>query len=184
MKCIFLYLLLIISSNLFAKSLLQDKYQDGLLTDDFGVLKESDLQYDIKNGNPHKYEIQKTQGGYYRWQCFPIKNVKLNYTTWRENDPQGPSEEIINLYDFTLSIKGMAYDHVYIARRALSGYSFWKFYKEWRRTVDGEKYVCINAEPQALKGREKSWFWNKIQTKKGCISFFAGHCDTRDSKKF
>lgn len=178
MRFFFLIFLLIVSSDLLAESSLQKKYPDGLLTDDFGILKESDLVYDIKKGNPRKYEIEKNQSGYYRWQCFPIKNVKLNYSTWKENDPQGTANEITNLYDYHLSVRGVPYNHIYYARRAVNYYSFWKFYKEWKQTIRGEKYVCFNGEPDEPTGREKYWFWNKIQTKKRCMSLFVGHCET------
>lgn len=158
--------------------MLQKKYPDGLLTDDFGILKENDLLSDIREGNPRKYEVKEDQAGYYRWQCFPVKDVKLNYSTWKENDPQGPSDIITNLYDFHLTIQGIPYNHFYYGRRAVNYYSFWKFYKEWKRTTKGEKYVCLNGEPQSVTGKEKSWFWNKIQTKKGCMSLFSGECAT------
>lgn len=178
MKFFLIFFLLIVSNILLAESSLQKKYPDGLLTDDFGILKEEDLLYDIQKGNPRKYEIEQDQAGYYRWQCFPVKNIKLNYSTWRENDPQGASGIITNLYDFDLSIKGGFYSHIYYGRRAVNYYSFWKFYKEWKRTTKGEKYVCLNGEPHEPKGKEKYWFWNKIKTKKRCMSLFSGKCDT------
>lgn len=178
MKFFLIFFLLVLSDIVLAKSSLNKKYPDGLLTDDFGILKEEDLLYDIQEGNPRKYEINQSQGGYYRWQCFPVKNIKLNYSTWRENDPQGPSDIITNLYDFDLSINGKPYSHIYYARRALNYYSFWKFYKEWKRTTKGEKYVCLNGEPHEPNGKEKYWFWNKIKTKKRCMSFFGGGCAT------
>lgn len=28
------------------------------------------------------------------WRCFPIKDVKVNYRIWKDNDPMGPSNVI------------------------------------------------------------------------------------------
>jgi hypothetical protein len=168
-KFILYFLLIIICSYSFAETSLKQKYSEIMLTDDYGIVKEVDIIHDIK-----KYGRKLV-----RWQCFPIKNAKLSSTKWKENDPQGSSDEIVDLYDYSITINGGALTHFYYDRRARNKFFFSLFQKDWKRLTKNQQYFCINGEPWELDGKIQGWVWNKIQTKKGCFSIFTGDCGHR-----
>jgi hypothetical protein len=170
--------------NAFALDSLHKNYPDNLLTDNYEILTEADLLYDLKkDGNPEKYDINKMQPGTYRWQCFSSKSVNFSYSTWRDNHPMGASDVIITMCDFSFSVKGQPYSHFYHDRRARDVESCRRLRKDWKRLSVGQSYVCFNGEPGSLHQKEKLWTWNKIKTKKGCVSLFLGDCETKSYLK-
>jgi hypothetical protein len=74
---------------------LDNKYPDLLLSDDYGILDEADILYDI----------QKLGRGAAIWQCFPLKDVKYSYSTFVDVDPTGDTKEVNTLCDFTFFSK-------------------------------------------------------------------------------
>ena len=168
-KFILSFLLLIIYSHSFAENTLKQKYSDIILTDDYGIIKEVDIVHDIKE---HGRKLV-------HWQCFPVNSAKLSFTKWKENDPQGPSDEIVDLYDYNITIKGEPLNHFYYDRRARNKFFFSLFQKDWKRLTKNQQYFCINGERWELEGKTQGWVWNKIQTKKGCFSVFKDDCGPR-----
>jgi hypothetical protein len=140
-----------------------------MLTNDYGIVKEIDIIHDIK----------KHGRNLVRWQCFPVNSAKLSFTKWKENNPQGPSDEIVDLYDYNISIKGEPLNHFYYDRKARTKFFFSLFQKDWKRLTKNQQYFCINGEPWELEGKTQGWVWNKIQTKKGCFSIFTRDCGPR-----
>lgn len=161
----------------FDKKSLREQYPDGLLTDDYGILTEEDLLFDISQGSSHPYNINEYQSGYYRWQCFPTKNVTFNFGKWRDNDPLGPSDIIVTLCFFGIKVKTDGLSHTYIDRRARRIEFCEGLQEKWKLLTANQDYVCINGEPDGLEGNEKSWTWNKVKTRRGCTSLFEGDCD-------
>jgi hypothetical protein len=158
---------------------LRIKYPDGLLTLDYGILSENDLKYDIKRGNPRPYLIKEFQPGYYRWQCFKTESVKYKYDVWKDNDPMGPSDTIVPLCFFGVHVKSEKIQHLYIDRRARRLEFCQEIENEWKELTRDETYLCLNGEPHGLKHTTVSWTWNKMKTKKGCISLFSGDCNIK-----
>ncbi len=165
------------SGCLYNQKSLREQYPDGLLTDDHSMLGKEDLLYDIKQGNPRPYNISELQSGYYRWQCFPTKNVIFKFDKWRDSDPLGPSDIIVTLCLFAIEVKTDGFSHVYLDRRARRIEFCEEFQKKWKLLTANQDYVCINGEPDGLVGKQKSWTWNKVKTQKGCVSLFEGDCD-------
>lgn len=168
---ILIALFLMICSQSLAEESLKKKYSDMILTEDYGIVREVDMLYDI----------QKHGRKLIRWQCFPVKSAKLSYTTWKENDPQGASDEIVTLCDYNITLKGEPLDHFYFDRRARNMFFFSLFQKEWKRLIKDQQFFCINGEPWDLDGKTQGWVWNKIQTNNGCFSLFEGECGPRYS---
>jgi len=174
---IILIVFLALNQKLTATSL-QMKYPDGLLTDDYGILEEADLFFDIKNGNPRKYDINEMQPGYYRWQCFRVEDIKFKYSTWRAPDPMGAFKIIVWMCDFSFTINNQKISHFYYDRRARRIEFCRGIFKDWKKIRNGQKYVCLNGEPNLLENNVKAWTWNKVKSKNGCTSLFEGDCDT------
>lgn len=120
------------------------------------------------------------QSGHYRWQCFPVNAVKFSYSTWRDNHPMGASDVIVTLCDFSFEVKDQPYSHYYYDRRARDVDSCSSLLKDWKRLCSGQSHVCFSGEQDSLHQKEKVWTWNKIKTKKGCVSLFVGDCDTKN----
>jgi len=181
-RCFFIFLL--ISFSLRAESVLKKQYPNGLLTDDYGILKEADLLFEIVKDNPGATQIDKSGSVYNKWQCFLVKDVKLTYETWKDSDPGGLIGEIENLYDYRFTIRGSSFDHAYVNRHVMSHYTFWKYtYKQWKRLSKNQKYICFNGGPLNNEGREKVWYFNKMQSLIGCFSDFGGDCYTNGKNK-
>lgn len=180
MKLKFLLIVLFSINHSYAQSSLQKEYPYGLLTPDYNILSKKDLLEDIKEGNPRPYNFQEMQGGYYRWQCFPIKNIKPVHRTWRDNDPMGPSNIIVTLCDFEIIGTLGTVTHAYGLRRAKLLEFCQEFQKAWDQATKNESHICIQGEPQEPERKKvngktievKPWLWNKFKTKKGSHSFF------------
>ncbi len=179
MKYFLVILIIFLTVNKqFAASSLQMKYPDGLLTDDYGILQEADLLFDIKNGNPRKYNISEMQSGYYRWQCFKVEDVKFKYSTWRAPDPMGAFNIIVWMCDFSFTVKNQGISHFYYDRRARRIEFCRAYASDWKKIKSGQKFVCLNGEPESLTNNQKAWTWNKLKSKNGCTSLFEGDCET------
>ncbi len=178
-KILFIVVTFIFLNQLFGKENLRQKYPDGLLTDDFSILSEADLIHDINNGNSRPYKIKEMQPGYYRWQCFPTKDVAYRYDTWKNNDPMGSSEIIVSLCMFGVHVKSKKLQHLYVDRRARRLEFCQELNTKWKKLTKDQTYLCLNGEPHGLEGSEVSWTWNKIKTHKGCASLFGDDCDPK-----
>lgn len=164
-------------------STLKEKYPYGLLTDDYGHLTEEDLLEDMKDANPRPYRLDsKMDGGFFRWQCFPVKDVKPKYRYWKDTDPLGYAHVIVTMCDFEFTVQDRKIKHLYHGRRAKEQTYCNDFKKHFERITKNEKYICLNGEPRSLETdkttntQTKYWVWNRIKTKKGCHSYF-GDCE-------
>lgn len=148
---------------------LQRKYPDLVLSDDYGILDEADILYDV----------QKLGRGAAVWQCFSIKDVKYSYSTFVDIDPTGDSEEVNTLCDFTFSAKKREIKNFYYDRSVRDIYSCRERNKKWKKITKGQSHVCLSGSFSRVSGKRRTWFWNKTKTKKGCDSLFEGYCNTK-----
>ncbi len=160
-----------------ANSDLRRKYPHGLLSEDYGILSERDLLSDIKKAHPTPYNINEFQPGYLRWQCFPTSNVTFKMETFKDNDPMGASDVIVELCFFSITVRGVFPKHSYGGRRAYRAEFCKNLKSEWRRVTSSTKHVCLNGYPDSvLRKGEKAWTWNKFKTLKGCYSYWYKDC--------
>jgi len=168
------FLLVFISTSVLAEDDLREKYSDILLTDHHGLLKERDLLIPIKS-------IGRKAS---KWQCFPLKDVKLNYETWRDRNELG---EMDNRYDYYFSVKTKSGKHIYSDRRGQNYESFWKIiFKQWVKSKKDGEFVCINGvgpiEDSDAKGRFL-WDWDIVITRSRCFSYFSDLCYMKDKTR-
>ncbi len=167
------FLLIIVYAYAFAKSDFKSNYPHGLLTDDYGILQEIDLEADAKDVvQTYPYNIHAFRSAYRRWQCFPVQDVSFSVETWKDNDPMGAHDIIVDLCLFSIEIKNSRPTHFYSGRRAYRLSYCNELKKTWNKLTSEEKYVCLNGEPGSLIHSEKSWTWNKFKTFKGCESYW------------
>jgi len=166
--------ILLSQSNVLAKNYsLANKYPDLILTNDYGILSETDILFDIQEGR-----------GSALWQCFPLKDTKFNYKSWLEiDDPDAKVVEVNRFCDFNITVKAKDLNHFYYDRRARYLYTCRLFQKKWKELTKNQSYVCLNGSSGTISGKGKSWLWNKAKTKNGCISLFSGgHCDNKTNQ--
>lgn len=160
---------------------IKHKYPDGLLTDDYGILNESDLAEYAKQMKPMLYTGKHS--GYNYWQCFPRKNVSIKL------EDLGYSSEDFGWKDTTAEISITVWIkpgviHEYAMRRFFTFHDFLKDFKHWHQLMHKEKYVCLAGH---FVGHEKyiernrqvesyGWIFDKIKTAKGCFAYFTGKC--------
>ncbi len=176
--------LVALSFDLLAFSSLVERYPQGLLTKDYGILTEKDLVFDVEKwGELPQYDVTKSQPGHVRWQCFRTREANYSYSTWRDND--GPNNSMVTLCDFRIWIKSTEPAHHYYGRRAWPVENCRDFHQVWKRLTRGEEYICLSGHPNSLEKANKNekyrnikgWTWSKSKTKKGCHSYFVGDCD-------
>jgi hypothetical protein len=157
-----------------AEDSLQKKYPDIMLTNDYAIVSEVDILYDIK----------KHGRGASLWQCFETSKVEFRYNTWKESDPLGPSNIIVTLCDFHFQAKDLSgIKQIYYGRRARQVEGCRMYFDEWKQLRKSEKYACFIGEAGSYDNGEKWWVWGKTKTKNGCMSYFVGECDSEKKLK-
>jgi hypothetical protein len=84
----------------------------------------------------------------------------------------------------TVRVTEQAGQHEYIARRAVGVSSCARYRSDWLRISEGEKYACLsgpyNDQEENSGGKTSSyWVFDKVKTRKGCVSYFEGECSLR-----
>lgn len=162
------------------------KYPYGLITANYGILTESDLANDTCRRNPGPYIPKKFQSFSLYWQCFPVKNVKNKYHTWRGQQGQGPSTDpIITMCDLETWAERDGEIHVFSASRAHPVGYCRAFVRQWKKLTRSQKFVCIDGgndgeDTEKVDGVSRLiylWNWKKFKTKAGCYSYRKGDCD-------
>lgn len=182
MKSLFFLFALLASFLIHAKSLLQEKYPQGLLTDDYDVLTEPDLVYATKGVNLSPYKLEDDLSVYQRWQCFETRKIKFLYNTWRDDYSDFGSGATLCDYSFEVNDEAGVH-HLYVARRAKEVVDCRELFREWKKVRKNSKFTCILGEPGSYENKEKGWTWGKTKTKNGCISYFVGECDSEQRLK-
>lgn len=182
MKKSTIFLFLLHSFLAQAESLLQKKYPQGLLTDDYGVLNEADLFYETKRAMGTSYKLEDDLSVHQRWQCFETKKVQFRYSMWRDDySDYGPGATLCD-YSFRVNDE-IGVQHIYVARRAKARTDCRELFKEWKKIRKNSKYTCLIGEPASYENKEKAWIWGKTKTKNGCMSYFMGECDSEKRLK-
>jgi hypothetical protein len=174
-----LVLLIIFPSNSAAISpATLKKYPYSILTNDYGMLDEKDLDTYTLGVKPPPY-LPKEGHGYIYWQCFPRDNISISLTdTGYSSEDIGGDENFSDLR-IMVSDKSSGF-HEYSMRRVWPTSTYEERFTLWLKLMKNEKYVClagnfINREEKS-KGVMTSWVFEKIKTQKGCDSYFTGDC--------
>ncbi len=181
---IIIFTLILIFSNQYRADALnaaaRQKYPYELLTDDYEILKEEDLNTYKEGVRPAPFS-PKEGFGYIYWQCFPRDHVSINL------EEMGYSSEDIGWHENYSNLKITAYSkpgvfHDYIMRRPWPVTIYEKRFNLWIKLMKGEQYVCLAGSfikhEEVIKNGAKQqlylWEFDKIKTKKGSDSYFKG----------
>ena len=161
---------------------IKKKYPDVLLTDDYGVLKETDLAAYTWGMRVEHFSKKSTGINY--WQCFPVSAVTIRLIDQGYSDKYIASRE--NLADLNIMVqftKDISHEYVMPGYAGISDYK--KLFNLWAKLLKDEKYVCIGGNFVRIKEEIKKeyrqtiyiWIFDKIKTKNGCDSRFYGYCN-------
>lgn len=178
-------LLFSISCNAEEISLVEkQKYPFTLLTNDHGILNDHDLFFYLPYLYPAPF-LPKKGSDYIYWQCFPRKNISITLEDYGyfENDFRKGNDTLGNIEINTMVKPGVF--HRYLIERAWPVKEVQKGFNNWRRLMNGERYVCLagifishsKSVENGIKKDVSSWAFQRIKTKKGCVSYFDRNCD-------
>jgi hypothetical protein len=181
--CILIFLFAVLPYRIDAGgATLGQKYPYSILTNDYGILNEMDLNTHKDGTNPPPF-LPKEGFGYIYWQCFPRDYLSINL------EDLGYSSEDIgwneNYGDLKITVSNKTgTSHEYVMRRSWTVSGYEKRFDLWIKLMKGEKYVClagrfINRKDKVEHGKKHhiySWVFEKLKTKKGCDSYFDDEC--------
>ncbi len=144
---------LVYATNRFA-----EKYPYGLLTDDFGILNERDLERNTEGRLPEPFDSTQLSS-YAYWQCFPTQQVTL----------------ICDRGWFEITARDHGISHEYLPPHIIGQKDcVGRYQKNWRRLTRHQPYVCLSGPYTSFLKKEKKalWAFEKFKTKKGCFCYF------------
>jgi hypothetical protein len=165
---------------------LQKKYPYSVLTDDYGILNQIDLN-SVLDGVYPPISSPKKGYGYIYWQCFPREQVKISL----EDIGYSSMNHIENDAEITIT----AYDkdgviHQYGMRRSWPVLGQENRFNQYVKLMQAEKYVCIAGNfieseektIESVKQHTHYWVFEKMKTKKGCEAYFEDGCHYNKAK--
>jgi hypothetical protein len=152
---------------------LQRKYPYARLTQDYGILNDSDLLISEETATPVPFSRESISYPY--WKCFPTSQLTFGCTNL-EKDDMGVGMVEVSIR----ATSGKIYDE-YVGRHGLPLETCQKeFVTKWQALTRGEKETCIAGSyvgPEA-DGLSQGWIFDRLRTKAGCNSYFEGDCKT------
>ncbi|HSW75977.1 MAG TPA: hypothetical protein VLG50_02970 [Candidatus Saccharimonadales bacterium] len=146
------------------------KYPYQLLTNDYGILNESNLKRYTEDMNVEPFTGKFNDIDY--WQCFPTKNV----TVWYEKGDYDPDEKITHGSPYIQAKTNSTTIYEYVLRRAFSLEYAQNKVKKWQQLMKNQQFVCIGGSFVKTNEKNQLWVFENLKTKKGCDSYFSGWC--------
>src|SRR3990167_7522745 len=171
---------------------LKQKYPYAVLTADYGILNEVDLDSEL-DGVKHPPRFSTKIKGYLYWQCFPRDSVTIDLEDFGYSPEDDPESDIKyngeNNSTLTITAQGK--------RGILHRYVMWRNFplsltedqfNAYLKLMHEEQNVCIagtylEKEIKIIKGemgasKRKIYYWGfkKIKTTKGCEAYHQGGC--------
>jgi hypothetical protein len=156
---------------------LKEKFPHGLLTDAFGILSKQDLQSNTCIAGPVPFSKEGKPVPYPYWQCFEVKKSRMFCEPGKYDSHEKAIMSILVLSEVRDDEL-----HEFISRRPISLKSCRLYQKDWQKFTKNENYVCISGSEgdKEIKDTKTVWTWifGRYKTKKGCDSYFLGHCNS------
>ncbi len=148
-----------------------------LLTSDYGVLDENDLESATKD-RVEPIPPYSPNSSYLYWQCFPRQEVNLKCRSWEGDEPGS----FLGEADIVVETENER--HEYGFRRAYDLKFCEDHLRVWQKLSTKAQAICLLGEPAGLEKKHfggktisvKGWVWDRLKTKMGCDSYFAGDC--------
>ena len=167
---------------------LKQKYPNTVLTNDYGILNEIDLDSHL-DGVKHPPKFSKKSKVFIYWQCFPRNSVRVTLQDLGYS-PEDDDESDIKYNgenEAALTIYASRDDHVvhkYIVWGRLPVSLAENKFNEYLKIMKNERYVCLAGsytenQTQIVKGIKQQineWAFVKMKTHKGCIAYHKDGC--------
>jgi hypothetical protein len=148
--------------------LLNSKFPHGLIGDDHGILKLSDLAINACNFKSHAFPPEPFSNPYEYWSCFETQKISLKCE--KDGFLQDTSDGPLALVVISAAI-GQTTNH-FIERRAWPFRDCKKFLKQVATLIKGTSHACISGsfgESEGPNRNKTHWFFSRIRTLKGCV---------------
>lgn len=171
---------------------LKQKYPHAVLTDDYGLLNEIDLDSEL-DGVKHPPSFSTKNKGYIYWQCFPRESVRVSLVDFGDSPEDDPESDVKyngeNNAKLTITAQskgGVFHQYVMWSKFPLSLTQ--DRFNRYLKLMHGEKHICIagsylEKEATIIKGeieeeKQKTYYWGfeKIKTTKGCEAYHRNGC--------
>lgn len=152
----------------------KQKYPYTVLTNDYGILNEEDLDSYHDGVKPPPF-FPKKGYGYIYWQCFPRDKISIILKDMGySSEDIGWTENYSDLIITVSNIKGL--DHEYSMRKVLPTSGYEERFNLWLKLMKNEKYVCLAGSLIDHDNDKKlsSWVFERMKTPKGHDSYFEG----------
>jgi hypothetical protein len=171
---------------------LKQKYPHAVLTSDYKILNEIDLNSEL-DGVKHPPSFSTKAKGYIYWQCFPRDSVRISLEDLGYSPEDDPESNIKyngeNEAKLTIVAQGK--------RGIMHKYVMWGNYpvsttisrfNAYLKLMNGEKNICIAGsylEKETRKtvgeietSRQQVYYWGfeKMKTTKGCEAYHRNGC--------
>jgi hypothetical protein len=158
---------------------LKQKYPYSVLTNDYGILNEIDLD-SYWNGVKHPLSAKKTRG-YIYWQCFPRDSVKVSLEDLgdspEDDDESDTKYNGENNGKLTITAYGKdGVSHKYSMYRDFPTLVNENRFNQYLKLMQGEKYVCLAGTYMEKDNKVNYWVFEKMKTKKGCEAYRGNGC--------
>ncbi len=157
---------------------LKAKYPYARLTPDYGILDESDLWISEQNARPIPYSEESIAYPY--WQCFESSSYSFSC------EDLGPDADEGTMADLKIQIAMDSTRHeIFGGRRGIPVAECRQFAEKFKQILKDERRVCVSGlsphvESKVVTGKQmqmRTWTFDRMKTRKGCVSYFEGYCD-------
>lgn len=167
---------------------LKKKYPYTVLTKDYGILNEIDLDSEL-DGVKHPPLFSHKNRAYIYWQCFPRDSVRISLEDMGDSPEDDPESDVkyhgennakLNIIIFSKKNTYHKYTMINSFPTTLTEDRFNRYLK----LMQGAKNVCIagaylEKEVIAIDGKKQHiyyWVFEKMKTQKGCESYHRNGC--------
>ena len=159
---------------------LKQKYPNTVLTNDYGILNDIDLDSHL-DGVKHPPKFSKKSKVFIYWQCFPRNSVRVSLQDLGYS-PEDDDESDIkyngeNEASLTLSVLSKNHIvHKYIVWGRLPITLAENRFNQYLKLMQDESYVCLAGSYTENPSQINEWAFIKMKTRKGCVAYHKNGC--------
>lgn len=167
---------------------LKKKYPYTVLTDDYGILNEIDLDSEL-DGVKHPSLFSHENRAFIYWQCFPRDSVRISLEDLGDSPEDDPESDVkyngennakLNI---TAASKKNIYHKYTMINNSPTLLAEARF-NRYLKLMQGAKNVCIagaylEKEARVMGGKKQQvhyWAFEKMKTQNGCESYHLNGC--------
>ena len=159
---------------------LKQKYPNTVLTDDYGILNEIDLDSHL-DGVKHPPKFSRKSKVFIYWQCFARDAVRVSLEDLGSS-PEDDDESDVkyngeNKAALTFSVLDKNHmTHKYIVWGRLPITLAESKFNQYLKLMRDEPYICLAGSYTEKRSQIDEWAFVKIKTHKGCIAYHENGC--------